>query len=236
MTVCAVGVNSLGWKNIWICPIKTSIEDLKECVENNQFTLNDTISSVLLGTDKEAFKQVHPSWKSSMATPAMGFCHTLVYKELLSGMEELLVVLKNEQSSYKIYLHDPTFFLQKSDSYFIPFVLFKNPKGEKYKIVTSQNTRMNRPGRFSCIEDAGYNFNKCVSDNIATKLGCRFPWAAEQANEKFQICNTTEKVIEYWNIYNTMYRVTQEELEDLTGCQVPCRYDHYSLVVMMIIY
>ena len=232
MTVCAVGINSLGWKNIWICHNKISIEDLKECVKNNQFTLNDTISHVLLGTDKVAFKAVFPSWKSSMATPALGVCHTLVYKELMSGRDKLYVVLTNETSSFRIYLHDPTFFLQKSDSYFIPFVLLNNPKGEQYKIVTSQNTRMNRHGMFSCTEDTGYNFNQCVTDSLATKIGCRFLWPAEQTIEKFKVCNTTEKVNTYWNIYNTMYEVTQQELEDLTGCQVPCRYNHYSVVGM----
>ena len=239
MTVCAVGNSSLGWKKGGkfqpeeSCYAKKSFEDLTKCVKNNQFTLNDTILSVSVHK-KGVFKTEYPSWKSSMASTALGVCHTLVYKKLLSTTQYLHIGLKQgsayEPSSYKIYLHDPTFFLHKSDNYFLPFVFLDKPKGENYKIVTSQNARMNRPGKFSCNQDPSYNFNKCVSNNLATQIGCMFPWAAEHTNKEFQICNTTEKVKTYWEFYNTMYLATQQSLEDLTGCLVPCRYNRYSLV------
>ena len=205
------------------------MEVLTECVKDNQFTLNDTIDTNVVKRGS-IYQKENTHWKSGMATRVLGVCHTLVYKSLISSMDMLQIVLREEPSSYKIYLHDPNFFLQKSDSYFIPFVLLDNPKGEQYKIVTSQNTRMNRPGIFSCKEDTDYNFNKCVANSLATKLGCRFPWASDQTNRRFQICNTTEKVNEYWKTYDILYMATQQHLETQTGCQVPCRYNHYSVV------
>ena len=205
--------------------------DLRQCVKNNTFSLNDTIADVnkwKSGTN--CTKPVNTIWKSSMSTSLLGVCHTLVYKEALSSTDILWIKLEEKPWKYKVYFHDPTFFLQKSDSYFIPFVFLSKLNGKEYRIVTSRNTRMNQPGKFECTKDTDYNFNKCVTNSLAIKLGCMFPWAAEKTNEKFQICNTTEKVKEYWITYDAMYMVTQQYLEKITGCQVPCRYHHYSVV------
>ena len=229
VTVCAVGPGSLGWKKEGNCHNKTSLEDLRDCVQNNHFTLNDTIAGVYIKSTNGA-EPVTPIWKSSMATPLMGVCHTMVYKEPLSIMDGLDIVLGKEPRSYKVFLHDSTFFLQKSDSYFIPFVFLNKPKGENYKIVTSRNTRMNRPGKFECNKGTDYNFNQCVTQSLAIKLGCTFPWAAEASTENIHICNTTEKLNAYWSVYNTMYLANQHSIFDLTGCKVPCGYNHYSVV------
>ena len=76
-----------------------------------------------------------------------------------------------------------------------------------FKITTSKNIRMNRPGKFECNKDTDYNFNNCVTKSLATKLGCIFPWTGEVSTEKFHTCNTTEKLNEYWGVYNSMYIV-----------------------------
>ena len=229
VTVCAVGPGYQGWKKEGTCQNETSMEDLKECVRINHFTLNDTIAGVYIRSPKGK-EPVNTIWKSSMATTMMGVCHTIFYKEPLSSMDSLVIHLKEEPRSYKVYLHDSTFFLQKSDSYFIPFVFLNKPKGENYKIVTSRNTRMNRHGKFECNKGTDYNFNHCVTKSLAIKLGCTFPWAAEVLTENIHMCNTTEKLHEYWGIYTTMYLATQRYLEDFTGCQFPCSYNHYSVV------
>ena len=89
---------------------------------------------------------------------------------------------------------------------------------------------MNRPGKFECNKDTDYNFNNCVTKSLATKLGCIFPWTGEVSTEKFHNCNTTEKVNKYLGVYDSMYMATQQYLLDLTGCKVPCSYNHYSVV------
>ena len=229
VTICAVGKDSTGWKNGDWQHHQTSMEDISLYVKNNQFTLNDTVARVIIRGGKSS-EEVNPVWISGMAVKTLGVCHTLIYKKPLSSMESLLIILKEEPKSYKVYLHDFTFFLQKSVSFFIPFVLLEKPKGESYEITTSQTTRMNRPGKFECNEDTSYNFNQCITDSLATKMGCLFPWAAENSNDKFQMCNTTQRVLEYRDIYNTMYLGNQQYIENQTGCQVPCRYNHYSIV------
>ena len=205
------------------------MEDVSEYVKNDQFTLNDSVDSVVIRREK-SIEEVYPNWISGMAVQMMGVCHTLVYKKLLSSMESLIILLKEEPKSYNMYLHDPTFFIQKSVSHFIPFVLLEKSKGESYEITTEQTTRMNRPGKFECNEDTHYNFSQCITGSLANKLGCLFPWAAEKSNNKYEMCNTTRKISEYWDIYNTMYFGNQQYLKNQTGCQVPCRYNHYSIV------
>ena len=213
------------------CLNETSMENLRQCVKNNTFSLNDTIADVnkwKSGTN--CTKPVNTIWKSSMSTSLLGVCHTLVYKEALSSTDILWIKLKEKPWKYKVYFHDPTFFLQKSDSYFIPFVFLSKLNGKEYRIVTSRNTRMNQPGKFECTKDTDYNFNTCVTNSLATKLGCTFPWAAEVSTDKFHICNTTEKVYEYFSVYLNIYDETQQYILDLTGCKVPCGYNHYSEV------
>ena len=181
VTVCAVGPGGVGWKKEGIsCLNETSMENLRQCVKNNTFSLNDTIADVnkwKSGTNDT--KPVYTIWKSSMSTSLLGVCHTLVYKEALSSTDILWIKLKEKPWKYKVYFHDPTFFLQKSDSYFIPFMFLSKLNGKEYRIVTSRNTRMNQPGKFECTKDTNYNFNTCVTNSLATKLGCTFPWAAE---------------------------------------------------------
>ena len=43
-------------------------------------------------------------------------------------------------------------------------------------------------------------------------------------------CNTTVKFQAYLQAYLEIYGATHEEMKDLTGCQVPCHYHHYSTV------
>ena len=229
VTVCAIGPGAEGWKKEGDCHNKTSMADLRQCFKNNQFSLNETIAGVYQRNSHET-KPVKAIWKSSMSTHFLGVCHTLVYEEALSSTDILLIGLRGKPRNYMVYLHDPTFFLQKSDSYFIPFVFLSKPNGKQYKIVTSRNTRMNQPGENECNKDSDYNFNTCVTNSLATKLGCTFPWATELSTENFQICNTTEKVYEYFGVYLNMYDDTQQYILDLTGCQVPYSYNHYSVV------
>ena len=43
-------------------------------------------------------------------------------------------------------------------------------------------------------------------------------------------CDSAAEVDEYGKVYTETLGSTQQVMEDMTGCKVPCDYQHFSLV------
>ena len=147
-----------------ICGTGKSWEELKKCVGEKTYNLNETIDvdSVKLATQKPpfSFKQIDPKlWNSSLSSTIMGMCHTLVYNETIDKETNLLVTLKE---NFMVILHDPSFFVLKSDNFFVPHMTLTNPSGNSFRLKAVTKKRMDRPGKFECNSEQGYSFGRCV--------------------------------------------------------------------------
>jgi hypothetical protein len=238
ITVCAMGDGDTGWKSNTadylmdlqtLCNSGDNFNKLKACVRNDTFSLNETVNYVQILTNHGKLNNTlnMSTWTSSMGLFLLGLCHTLVYTEPVDRHSWILI---NLVKKYEVILHDPTFYLQKSDNLFIPYVSLEKTGGFSYNIITSQLTRMNRPGKFECNSNADYNFNTCIHHSLAAMVGCQFPWDGKGALDSMQRCNTTTAVQEYEKINQKLYMSSKEEVAELTGCQVPCWYQDYSIV------
>jgi hypothetical protein len=242
ITVCNQGDGDAGWKSKKhqsfsikdlqsFCNYGESFNDLEACVRDDTFSVNETVIQTYgHGFGNLEIKVNSSNWRSKMAVTYLGLCHTLVYQETFDLHSWIIVSL---MKNYQVILHDPSFYIQKSDSFFIPFLELAKPAsgaGFTYSIVSSQKTRMNRPGKFECNMDTNYNFNKCVRRSLADLVGCQYPWDGEGAIDSMEKCNTSTALLVYENIYNDLYVGSKKEVEEITGCQVPCRYQQYTII------
>ena len=97
ITACAWSGDYVGWKGetelMWflkdLCGSSSgqSFEELKRCVAEKSYALNETVDAEEVGvltSQGTTFKPVHPShWNSSLTATLLGTCHTLVYPELI---------------------------------------------------------------------------------------------------------------------------------------------------------
>ena len=194
-----------------LCGFDHGIENLKACVRNKTFTLEDTIWSnetqVSVYEDPQEYERVREYvnsslWTSWMTTTMFGFCHTLVYPKPLEVQNILMVRIKG---NFRVMLHDPTFFVLRYQNFYIPYTLLDNPNGKNYNLVVGTKKRMNRPGKFECNPDTSYNFEKCVRRSLANQIGCLSPWDPRPLGGDFKMCNLTSEVKRY--LLTTLFTV-----------------------------
>jgi len=169
------------------------------------------------------------SWKTWMTTTMFGFCHTLVYSKPLEPLEAMMVILKGD---FRVMLHDPNFFVLRYQNFYIPYTLLDQPSGKNYFLVAKTKKRMRRSGKYDCNPDLSYNFENCVRTFLAETIGCLSPWDPRplEVEGSFEVCNSTSEVERYEEYYDSISYQSQRKVEQMTGCKVPCTYQHYSLI------
>ena len=241
ITVCSFGPSGRGAKSYEqtrICLGKDNLEELLLCVRKNSFNLHETIiRTIQLDLIKNEMMELNSTyWKSDIYSSTRSNpenCHTLEYPESVTNMDMLRIDLTKGQQvrSHKVFVYDPSFFVKKLDSFFVPFLFLADPNGKSYRIVTTYRTRMNRPPEFSCNMDHSHSFTECVANSLATKIGCVFPRQGQQIPDiPLPTCNTSGDLLHLWDEHYKLYLADQPSLTKLTGCLVPCHYHQYSIV------
>ena len=239
ITVCGTGEIG-GWKSKQINPNNlTSIcsnelvrTNFSECVNKGTFSLKETIKDVrvfnIRNLSNHSNRVTISNWTSSMPLTSIGMCHHLIVTEPLNRHDLLVIILNDGMKKFKVYLYDKNFFMLKSDNTFIPHIALESPTTQQLKFVTSRNKRMDRNSKFECNNEITYNYNQCVRQSLIDKIGCRYPW--DNIKDNTQECKTTEEIEKYENAFYDRYYDVQGELNERTGCKVPCQYQHYDLV------
>ena len=70
------------------------------------------------------------------------------------------------EKDFRVFLHDPKFFVQRMDNFLVPFLDLDKPNGRNYRLIATTKKRMQRPGKFDCNPDDRYNFQ------VGTKNSC----------------------------------------------------------------
>ena len=211
------------------------MDDLIEnnvCSNKNMFSLNETIigASVINALGKLIRTINQSSWTPTYKTPHIGTCYTLqTGQEHLKLGEKLFILFNTVVKSHSIHLVDPDFFMFKAENSVIPFLLLDNLMSNDIYLHTTFTSRMNRP-QFPCNPDKTYNYNQCVRNNLAIKIGCAYPFDKMIPFGNFPNCNTSEKLLAHWTANSDMYYANQDGIMNITGCHLPCHYNHYSIV------
>ena len=242
ITVCPFSRDMAGWKGEtalqWflkdICDEAQTFEELKRCVTEKSYGLNETVGldvdnreTGLVSDEGKTFKSALSShWNSSLTMTMLGICQTMAYPEPVDKMSSFQVTLKG---NFMVVLHDPNFFLIKSDNFFIPYLNLNNPTGKGYRLKVVTKKRMNRAGKFDCNPDSGYNFGTCVKASVAKSIGCNSPWTDHSVGT-LPMCSSIKEIEDYEALFNKMLFADQAVLQNLTGCLVPCTYQDFSLM------
>ena len=231
--VCPEGKFGGAWKEMCNQHFNDLIK-MDYCSRNHSYTLNDTILVSYIGKSNGAQQRniTQSSWTPTYTMPHLGTCYILKPgKRLLKSDEKLSIgfPVNTTIKSYSIYFFDPNFFIAKQDNSLIPFLLLDNPISKDFSLHTIYTSRMNQP-EFSCNPDKSYSYNQCVSTNLARKIGCKNPFDGSTPVGNFRSCNTPGEFLKHWNANFGIYLANQQVLENITECQLPCHYSHYSIV------
>ena len=203
-----------------ICGAGENLEDLKKCVIEKTYSLEETVDvkNVLLAPQRQSgLKHIDPKlWNSSITSAIMGMCHTLAFREPIDKETSFVVTLKK---NFVAILHDPSFFLLKSDNFFVPHMTLNRPSGKGYKLKAVTKKRMDRKGRFECTSEPGYIYGLCVKESVAKMAGCNSPWV-DHTVDSLPMCNSTKDILRYDALFYEIFLADEHKLRDLTDCQV----------------
>ena len=130
---------------------------------------------------------------------------------------------------YRIFVHDPSFFLYSQTPHNMPGISFKIDlsAGEATLVFsTTQREDLNRKSS-PCIEDPDYDFQQCVRNYLAREIGCKLPWDNSQ---DFNECSTVEALLDYSATYHLLSVSGLLMITNHTGCVKPCHYKEHKIV------
>ena len=233
VTVCAKGPTGGGWKNKEDCSVQTDFSKFEDFVKTESFRLEDVINKTFLSnngwTDQSPVKSSFWTPRLMQIARKSTVCFMLTYNLPLKRKDQLVIIFMKNLTNYIVYLHDADFFILKSDIFFLPYITKIKPTKDFYKLEATYKLRMNRPSKFECNTDINYDFNQCISNNLVEKLGCKYLLSPSNMSD-YPSCTTKVQLEKYKDITTKSFFACQQELQDLTGCKVPCYYRHYRVV------
>ena len=233
-----------GWKNRsdavretldFECHLHETSEDFQKCVERKTYTFNETIRAVVLGTELQWDIRENLTVISSMTDTSFGICFTLKYPNPLKTNYEFdsVILALNPTLDHQVFFHDPKFFLLTQNLKVSPYARKqwkKESNGydfDNYPLSVKKRININRPGQ-TCVEDNTYNFGKCISDTVMTRVGCKFPWNKDEEN--FPPCDNEWKIKRVERLFFDISIMEQKEIVRNTSCNIPCLYFEYSII------
>ena len=236
ITVCGTEADHQRWKNskhsgFDKCRKQT---DMFQCVRDNTYSVEEVIlNTLLIISTKESVEKTteqlnNTLWTSSMTKTAMGMCHTMVYEKDINSVSEIRISLKKGLKR-TFFLHDPMFFTYINNNVFIPFLKLDASIMRRFKISATNIKKMNRPKIFGCNTDPNYNFRECVRQKILNREGCVSPFD-HKTTDTLPLCSNVSSLDKFEKFYHIVHLSSnREELEELTGCILPCSYTRYNL-------
>ena len=247
ITICPGERYEVGWKNSsgeLVNLIRAECENFDDnkailnCVGNKTYNFTDTVKMAFVGSvnPKNLMNQIY--WSKYMAVTAYGNCHVLKYEEPIGVDVEKysLFLYLNPELDYNIYFHDQKYFFTTHNLLAIPQARKRKQRKEGlttdkrfdfYPLVITEKKNMNRQEQ-SCEEDVRYDFYDCVIENIAAKVGCRYPWD-DRPHSKVPVCTTIDKIEEQEGEFFKLAISDKKDLSKMTGCNPPCWYREYKI-------
>ena len=97
--------------------------------------------------------------------------------------------------SYRIYIHDPHFFIINDNLSSMP-ALMKTVTPNKtsshyYKLILTEVEELDLP-EDPCNTDPNYNFQACIRESLSSQVGCRTKWDRWSSKNK-PLCTELEQ-------------------------------------------
>ena len=156
--------------------------NIKECINNKTFNLEEIIKDVILGfSKKESLINQENLWTVDFTETWNGRAYTFNFHGRIGPeftMLQLFVML-NYQLHYRIFIHDPKYFAINLNPVSLPHMMvIVNPNSTPshyYRLALTEVEELNLP-EDPCNTDPGYNFQTCVKESLSSQVGCRLSW------------------------------------------------------------
>ena len=168
--------------------------NIASCIQMNTFSQKETFKNVLLGyTTKTSL--LSPSLTTPDFTASFyGQTYTLNVARKISPDDSTtqLFIYFDYSHDYVIFIHDPNYFLVNDNPYGLPsnmMKLYPNRTANRYhRLALVEKQELNVPAD-PCVQDAGYNFNTCIKQSLAARVGCRTKWD-QRSSKNLPLCTT----------------------------------------------
>ena len=128
-------------------------------------------------------------------------------------------------------IHDPNFFILGPNPQTMPRIMTiqNNNFGIKvFYIKTTEHVKMDLPAA-PCESAPSYSLTTCITSSISTMIGCRTQWD-RRSDRALPVCTEIGQLEELNTEYQELSVLEQMEIENQTGCMLPCRYKEYTVV------
>ena len=132
------------------------------------------------------------------------------------------------QLNYKVYIHDPKYFLKARKPLPTPGLLhlIENSGYRNLFVSVTKHQKMNQK-KSPCNEDPEYDFSSCVGNSITRQVGCRPPWDLGN-NQDLPICQDLEKIKRFEELSIRTVMDNLVLIVNQTKCLTPCQYKEYK--------
>ena len=133
---------------------------------------------------------------------------------------------------YYVYIHDPTFYIQGFEPLPIPGIKVTIDEGifiVKKFISVTKHTKMNQMTK-PCNEDLEYDFQQCLRNSLARKVGCKLAWDLTSSLD-LPVCSEIDQIRKFEMLHlNISFFYSLEQIIQTTECIPPCTYQEYKIV------
>ena len=160
-----------------------TVEALYSCFDSLTFNKEELLFNTRAVSFKApVFTNISTAWTTTIQVPVFGRCQTA---RTFGKMDEASAIKLDLNSSvdYKIFLHDPDFFIlpinpSSTPALAIPLELSATNMSSSYSvmqyILAEENILLDR-ANYPCTDyrETGSSFTQCVVDDISKSTGCK---------------------------------------------------------------
>ena len=101
--------------------------------------------------------------------------------------------------------------------------------GEKgYYLRVISHVKMNVP-ESPCDGFPSYSMTRCIRDHFSQEVVCRPQWDGWSSHGG-PVCTKMEQLKELEKKFYSLSEMERENIQRLTGCQLPCKFNEYVIV------
>jgi hypothetical protein len=214
-----------------LCNSSTNAVEAEECLRNKTFNLSDMVEKVSDGNKSELNETF---WREDISFFWDGRCQTLQRSasiEIGTKLGQRLEIKFNTSLEYFAVVHDPNFFVLGTNPLTMPRIWIDLPHsyGEKgYYLRVISHVKMNVPDS-PCDDSPSYSLTQCIRNHFSKEVGCRPQWDGWSSQDR-TVCTTMEQLKELEKKFYGLSEMERENIQRLTGCQLPCHYNEYQVV------
>ena len=208
--------------------------DIEKCIEDNTFADTEAFKNVLLGFSSRT-SLVSPSLATvDFTSTYRGRTYLLHINQQINpdDASSQLFISFGSLNNYLIYIHDRDYFLINGNPFGLPSIkkkLYPNQTSNfYYRLALIERHELDVPDD-PCDTTPGYDFQACVKDTLAERVGCRTKWDLKSSRSR-PLCRFMKQFEQYEKLWQRLRILEAKGIFQETGCFKPCTYNDYRFI------